>query len=335
MAKKTQKGKKQKELGKGKEVPQVAAVPFVFPEINVESDLLSAQIGSSYNILLSLIAKREYQPRVYFGPEDLLELATSLKATDGAINPIIVHIVQKEGKTVAEIIAGERRWRASELAGKTHALCIIRPTCNNAGELLLQSLIENTHRVNTSPIEDAMAYQFLMNFFGWNQQMLSKKTGLDPFKISNAMQYLEVHEDVQGQLLRGEINKGTVKLLGAWPKEYQGEFGEILAKEAEKKGRALDHGEINIILKREAEERGIVNRPSRTGRSRPHLSHSEMVVNRIRMNLTRLSRSLDDLTHISGDKIAENEKIFFPLIEELNGFAARAKGEATRIKGRV
>jgi ParB family chromosome partitioning protein len=157
-------------------------------------------------IPLSSIVPSPLQPRAEFRPDHLQELVESIREK-GVIQPLIVRKVGDK----YELIAGERRWRASTELGLPEAPAIIREASDR--EVLELALIENLQREDLNPIEEAAAYERLSHDFGLTQEDISKKVGKSRASVANAMRLLDLAPDVQSLLKHGRISVGHAKVL--------------------------------------------------------------------------------------------------------------------------
>ncbi len=162
------------------------------------------------------LARGKYQPRRQFDPEQLQELAESIKTTGGLLQPIIVRPAS-QGKY--EIIAGERRWRAAQLACLTEVSCLVS---NYTDEQALQaSIIENINRTDLNPIEEAHAYQRLIDEFHYLHEEVAAAVGKSRAKITNALRLLKLDPRVQDLLISGKLSEGHGKILAGIPTHQQ------------------------------------------------------------------------------------------------------------------
>ena len=157
-------------------------------------------------INISLVEPNRNQPRKEFDKESLSELANSIKQY-GILQPIIV---QKNGD-MYEIIAGERRWRAAKEAGLTEVPVIVRDY--DKQKVMEISIIENIQREDLNPIEEAMAYQSLMEEYGLKHDELAEKVSKNRSTITNSMRLLKLSKDIQQMLIDGRISTGHAKVL--------------------------------------------------------------------------------------------------------------------------
>ena len=165
------------------------------------------------------------QPRKTFRPEELQELIDSIREK-GVIQPLIVRLVH--GKY--ELIAGERRWRASKEAGLEKLPVIVREASNR--DVLELALIENLQRADLSPVEEAEAYARLMKEFSLTQEQVAKQVGKGRVAVANAVRLLTLPSQIQTWVNTGDLSVGHAKvLLGLGNAEEQMLAAERIRKE--------------------------------------------------------------------------------------------------------
>lgn len=147
------------------------------------------------------------QPRRQFKPEELQELADSI-TEHGVLQPILVSELANGGY---QIIAGERRWRASQLAGKATVPVIVKKVANL--ERLEVALIENVQRQDLNAIEEGFAYKRLIEEFGLTQEQVAAKVGKSRPAVANMVRLLGLPEEVQNALITGKISTGQARAL--------------------------------------------------------------------------------------------------------------------------
>lgn len=152
------------------------------------------------------IVANKAQPRKIFKEKELLELSESIKE-NGVIQPILVH--EKDG--MFEIVAGERRYRASRLAGLTKVPVIVKRATKK--EVLVMSIIENVQRSDLNCVEEALAYFQLMNEFELTQEEVAKKIGKERSTIANFLRILKLPKDVIVSLQKDLLSFGHAKIL--------------------------------------------------------------------------------------------------------------------------
>lgn len=198
--------------------------------------------GSSYEeIPLDQISPNPQQPRTVFDEDDLAELADSIKEF-GVLQPIVV---RRAGDDSYELIMGERRLRASKLAKRTTIPAIIRGTEDQ--ELLRDALLENLHRADLNPIEEARAYGQLLDDFGCTQEELSSRIHRSRPQISNTLRLLGLPERVQLKVAAGTISAGHARALLGLP---DAEMQELLADRIIAEGLSVRSTEEIVALGR-------------------------------------------------------------------------------------
>jgi len=170
--------------------------------VNIESE-----DNGVMDIDISLIQANPFQPRKFFNEDAILELSESIKSC-GVIQPILVEENLNGGYI---IIAGERRYRASKLAGLEKVPVIIKNYTEE--EKLEISLVENIQREDLTPIEEAKAYKKLMDSMGLNQENVAQKVGKKRSTISNSIRLLNLPEDIQQSVDDGIISAGHARAL--------------------------------------------------------------------------------------------------------------------------
>lgn len=172
-------------------------------------------------ISIDLLVRGKYQPRQHFDPEKLKELADSIKSTGGLLQPIVARPLA-DGKY--EIVAGERRWRAAQLAGLPDVSCLV---CQYTDEQALQaSIVENISRADLNPIEEAQAYQRLIDEFQYLHEEVAASIGKSRTAITNSLRLLKLDARVQKLLINGHITEGHGKILVSLLPHQQFELAE-------------------------------------------------------------------------------------------------------------
>ena len=164
---------------------------------------------------LDLIQRGKYQPRRDMDPEALEELAQSIQA-QGVMQPIVVRPI---GDNRYEIIAGERRWRASRLAGLEKSPAMVREVPDEAA--IAMALIENIQREDLNPIEEAVALQRLQQEFQLTQQQVADAVGKSRVTISNLLRLIALPEEIKTLLAHGDLEMGHARALLGLPAERQ------------------------------------------------------------------------------------------------------------------
>jgi len=164
-------------------------------------------VGSAFEVDINAIAPNPKQPRTVFDEEALAELAASIKEV-GVLQPPVVRDL---GSGRYELIMGERRLRATKLAGLKTIPVIIRQSKDN--EMLREALLENIHRSQLNPLEEGAAYQNLLNDFGYTHDELAIKIGKSRPAITNTLRLLNLPASVQRKVAAGILSAGHARAL--------------------------------------------------------------------------------------------------------------------------
>lgn len=173
-----------------------------------EDALMSVPGVKLRELATSDIVPNSRQPRSVFDEDALAELAESLQLV-GFLQPVVVRPIA-DGY---ELVAGERRWRAAQLAGLDSVPALIRDTADD--DLLRDALLENLHRVQLNPLEEAAAYQQLLEDFGCTQDELAKRVGRSRPAVSNSLRLLKLPSPVQRRVAAGVLSAGHARALVA------------------------------------------------------------------------------------------------------------------------
>ena len=158
---------------------------------------------------IDLLAPSDQQPRIMLDDRRLVELAASIRA-NGVIQPILV----RSTGAAYRIIAGERRWRAAQKAGLLKVPVVIRDVPEGSERQLLElALVENLQREDLNPIEEALAYQRLVDEFGLTQDQVAAAVGKDRTSVANYLRLLRLPEDVRGDVASGTLSMGHARAL--------------------------------------------------------------------------------------------------------------------------
>jgi ParB family chromosome partitioning protein len=183
---------------------------------------------------LDLLQRGKYQPRVDMRPETLQELADSIKA-QGVVQPIVVRPIDVPAGSSGsssqhyEIIAGERRWRAAQMAGLTEIPAVIRRIPDEAA--IAVALIENIQRENLNPLEEARALERLIKEFELTHQQAAEAVGRSRAGVSNLLRLLELAPEVADRVEKREIEMGHARaLLALSNRKHQVEIAVLIVK---------------------------------------------------------------------------------------------------------
>ena len=157
-------------------------------------------------LLIDEISPNRFQPRKYFDDEKLEELVTSVRE-NGVLQPVLV----QKSDTGYELIVGERRWRASKKAGLKKIPVVIREVTD--AQALELAIIENIHRQDLNPIEEAEAYARLADEFALTQEMIAEKVGKSRTAVTNTLRLLKLSRNIKEDLISGKLSMGHARAL--------------------------------------------------------------------------------------------------------------------------
>jgi len=244
---------------------------------------------------IDLIQRGIYQPRVHFNDEALQELSDSIKA-QGVVQPIVVRPIAA-GRY--EIIAGERRWRASQLAGLQQIPAVIKDIDDKTTAAV--SLIENIQREDLNPIEESRALQRLIDEFGLTHQEVADTVGRSRASVTNLLRLQELRSEVIDFLDKGEIGMGHARALLTLTSDQQ----LHLAKTVIKKGMS--------VRETEAAARKLLNPPEKkttTAAVDPNIEHLENTI----------SEKLSAKVHFKHGKNGKGQMVIsYNSLDELDG----------------
>ena len=177
-------------------------------EIGVPEPGVSDEQGviQTRELLIDEISPNRFQPRKYFDDDKLEELVTSI-SENGILQPVVV----QKSETGYELVAGERRWRASKKAGLKKIPAMIREVSDT--KALELAIIENIHRQDLNPIEEAEAYKRLAEDFSLTQEMIAEKVGKSRAAIANILRLLNLSRNIQENLISGKLSMGHARAL--------------------------------------------------------------------------------------------------------------------------
>jgi ParB family chromosome partitioning protein len=194
-------------------------------------------------IPIDRVSANPHQPRSLFDEEALASLAASIVEV-GVLQPIIVREAEEGYYT---LVAGERRWRAAKKVGLTEIPSIIRESDDRS--LLTEALVENLQREDLSPLEEATAYQELLEDFGLTHEEVGNRVGKSRSAITNSLRLLQLPAVIQGRLERGELSAGHARaLLGLEDRR----FAEHIAQRAADEGWSVRQVEDAVRSRNQA-----------------------------------------------------------------------------------
>ncbi|MEI6570131.1 MAG: ParB/RepB/Spo0J family partition protein [Actinomycetes bacterium] len=186
--------------------------------------------GGLEQVPVSAISPNKYQPRSHFDEEELTSLAESIRAV-GVLQPVLL---RPTGEGTYELIAGERRWRAARRVGLQSIPALVRETADT--QSLEQALVENVHRSDLNPMEEAAAYQQLIEDFSMTHEQVAIRVGRSRASVTNTLRLLQLPPSVQRLVRDRALDMGHARALLASPDRA---FQEALAKRASAEGLSV------------------------------------------------------------------------------------------------
>lgn len=251
---------------------------------------------------VDLIQRGKYQPRTDMHEEALQELADSIKV-QGVMQPIVVRPIPGDR---FEIIAGERRWRATQIAGLDTIPAVIRLVGDESA--IAMALIENIQRENLNPIEEAMALKRLQEEFTLTQQEVAEAVGKSRTTVTNLLRLMSLNHDVRLMLERGDIEMGHAKALLGLQSEHQSEAAKSVA------GKGLSVRQTEVLVRKMLEQPATKN--IETPRQDPD-------INRLEQSLSEKIGARVEIQHSS--KGSGKLTLRYNSLDELDGILAHIK----------
>ena len=234
------------------------------------------------------------QPRQVFDPESLAELVFSIREI-GLLQPIVVRRRPdaKKKEPRYELIAGERRWRACQQAGLERIPAIVRDTADD--QMLRDALLENLHRAQLNPLEEAAAYQQLMADFGGTQEELAQRLGRSRPQVANTMRLLKLPPSVQRRVAAGVISAGHARALLSLD---DADAMDRLAERVVAEGLSVRTVEEIVLIGDDGEQKKRTPRPR--GGANPEVAATTAEIS------SRLGDLLDTRVRVEGAKTARS-----------------------------
>ncbi|MDE2236242.1 MAG: ParB/RepB/Spo0J family partition protein [Gammaproteobacteria bacterium] len=294
---------KRKGLGRGLDALLGGALPVLDAETSAEE---------MRDIAVDLIQPGKFQPRMQMHPDGLQDLADSIKA-QGLVQPIVVRPVEAQagsgpakGPRRYEIIAGERRWRAAQMAGLHQIPAVVREVPDRTA--IAMALIENIQRENLNPLEEAQALQRLIGEFDMTHQQASEAVGRSRAAVTNLLRLLELTDAVKAHVERGDLEMGHARALLALKGPAQTEAAHKVV------ARHLSVRETESLVRRLLKENGGSSREAR--RVDPNVRHLE----------TELTQKLGAKVNVEAGAGGKGRLIIhYTSLDELDGILARIR----------
>ncbi|GAA1149339.1 ParB/RepB/Spo0J family partition protein [Ornithinicoccus hortensis] len=265
-----------------------------------DGDLAPVPGAEFREIPVDLVDANPRQPRQVFDEDELAELEQSVREI-GVLQPVVVRrVADEQGQERYELVMGERRLRASRMAGAATIPAIIRETGDDV--LLRDALLENLHRSQLNPLEEAAAYQQLLEDFGCTQEELARRIGRSRPQISNTIRLLKLPPLVQRRVASGVLSAGHARALLGLP---DGAAMERLAQRIVAEGLSVRSVEEIVLL---GEQQAPTRRATRSREPRPELDEAA----------ARLADRLDTRVSIAMGKRKGRVTVEFASIEDLD-----------------
>ncbi len=296
---------KKRGLGRGLEALLGQATPRAVAGIPPARDQLT-------HVPVDLLQKGKYQPRQDMREDSLAELADSIKA-QGVVQPIVVRPL---GAPAAgepqryEIIAGERRWRAAQIAGLADVPAVVRRVDDEAA--VAMSLIENIQRENLNPLEEALALSRLITEFELTHQKVAEAVGRSRAAVSNLLRLLELPDEIKSLVEQRQLEMGHARsLLGLSNRRQISEVGALVAK------KGLSVRETEALVRR------ILARAAAGDKGAARTRSKDPDIRRLENDLADKLGATVELQHRSGGK--GKLVISYHSLDELDGILAHIR----------
>lgn len=225
----------------------------------IPNEVVGDRSSALLEIPITNIRPNPHQPRSQFDEEPMASLTASIREL-GVLQPILVRAL---GDDRYELIAGERRWRAARRAGLQTIPALVRTVSDVLS--VEQALVENLHRQDLNPLEEAAAYQQLIEDFGLTHEQLAGRVGKSRAAITNTLRLFQLPPSIQRFVIEGQLSAGHARALLGTPDRA---FQESLAKRAVAEGLPVRAIEEAVRTRNELGPRASASSPS-TGRLRP------------------------------------------------------------------
>ena len=276
--------------------------PTALADLPAMSSRRQDKDGELRHIPIELIQRGKYQPRTDMHEEALQNLAASIKA-QGVMQPIVLRPISD---THYEIIAGERRWRATQIAGLDTIPAIIKPVSDESA--IAMALIENIQRENLNPIEEAMALKRLQEEFELTQQEVADAVGRSRAAVTNLMRLISLNPDVRLMLEHGDLEMGHARALLSLSHIQQSEAAQIVV------GKGLSVRQTESLSRKMLSESGKSKKPNIV---------SDPDIRKLEESLSEKLGANVQIQH--GDKGAGKLTLKYNSLDELEGILAHIK----------
>lgn len=294
-----------KKLGRGLDAllgSNKPKIPTTLADLPALASRRQDKDGEMRHIPIDLIQRGKYQPRTDMHEEALQNLAASIKA-QGVMQPIVLRPISA---THYEIIAGERRWRATQIAGLDTIPAIIKPVSDESA--IAMALIENIQRENLNPIEEAMALKRLQEEFELTQQEVADAVGRSRASVTNLMRLISLNPDVRLMLEHGDLEMGHARALLSLTELQQSEAAQIVV------GKGLSVRQTESLSRKMLSDAGKNKKPTTV---------SDPDIRKLEESLSEKLGANVQIQH--GEKGAGKLTLKYNSLDELEGILAHIK----------
>ena len=215
---------------------------------NKEGGAVAGGEGMPRMLAVDLVQRGRFQPRRHFDEDRLRELADSI-AAQGVVQPVVV---RSAGDGRYELIAGERRWRAAQLAGLSEIPVVLKEVDDQAA--MAMGLIENIQRDDLNPLEEAQALHRLLEEFELTHQEIAQAVGKSRTTVTNLMRLLDLNADVKARVEAGDLEMGHARALLALEGDLQSQAAQVVVK------KGLSVRETEALVRRFKEQGALSSR---------------------------------------------------------------------------
>lgn len=301
----------ERQRGLGRGLSALLGEAVVETPVTGEVQAAPASPGGAREVPIEFLSRNPDQPRKVFSEQDIEDLSNSIREK-GVLQPILVRPDPSGARDAYQIVAGERRWRASQRAGLKTVPILIRELDDL--EVLEIGIVENVQRADLNPIEEAQAYKALMDRFGRTQDAVAQVVGKSRSHVANTLRLLVMPDSLIGHVLEGRLTAGHARALANAPNP------DLLAEKVVAEGLSVRQAEA---LAREAAERP--NR-GKDGGSRGSKNGSGAKSADIRSLETDISEAIGLEVELE-DKNGKGElKIKYATLEQLDDLCQRLIG---------
>jgi ParB family chromosome partitioning protein len=261
----------------------------------------ATSVPADRGLPIELISPNPRNPRRRFADEELADLSQSIRE-HGVVQPVVVRRAGTSGRY--EIIAGERRWRAAQLAGMAEIPAIVRDVSDR--EALELAIVENIQRADLNPVEEALGFQQLIDDHGYTQADLGQVIGKSRSHVANTLRLLKLPEDVRAMLVDGALSAGHARTL-------------VTADDPASLARRIVEGGLSV-RQAEALAQEPARDPARKGTEKPEKDPDTVALEKLLSDVTGLNVTISHKQH--GGEV----RIAYRTLEQLDDLCRRLKG---------